>query len=167
MSTDQKPLFTHNTPPPPDAYVVDRRNNKYLKFYDEVLNGEPEECSVVATNNSINACSITDNEAIIKAEQNVIVAAGNFLAETSHGAAVHGQNIGSNTNATKALDVLFDAYTKYHNILDEVSKTEAQAKVDTTVKVQDSQLKQIDEIANRVVAKFPLKVPVKTPETPA
>lgn len=136
---DVAPKFAApNQPPPPGAHQADVKHNLFLRFFKNVLKEKPESSKTVAQVNVDTQVSggqqVSD---LVKAEEAVILAAGNFLAETSRGAAVHGQNITSNAEATAALDKLFDAYEQYHNLLEEVrnpapSSTATPASTDPT-----------------------------------
>lgn len=125
MSEDQKPLFSQPTPPAPGAHFIDRIENKFLHFFDHVLGGKTfEGVENLATNNSIaaldSASKFDNSDAIIKAEQDVIVACGNFLTNAAIGAAIHGQSIGTNAEATQALNKLFETYEHYHDVVAEI-----------------------------------------------
>lgn len=141
MSEDQKPLFSQPTPPAPGAHFIDRIENKFLHFFDHVLGGKTfEGVENLATNNSIaaldSASKLENSDDILKAEQDVIVACGDFLSYASVGAAVHGQNIGTNADATKALNKLFEIYEHYHYIVAEASSQKENPVKDTPPSIQ-------------------------------
>lgn len=118
---DTKPQFGQGNPPPaPGAHSHDTEKNSYLRFYHKVLSGDEENVKKVPAMNTPTGNPELDNPIFNSSVQNIVLAVGKFLALAARGAVVHGQSIGTNAEATAALDNLFNCYEQYHNILEEI-----------------------------------------------